>query len=50
MRRGTGTEAGSLITGLNVLGLLLALAVGLAYLRFPGLTHLSVGQLLLTAF
>ena len=47
---GLALNAGSLITGLNVLGLLLALAVGLAHLRFPGLTHLSVGQLLLTAF
>ena len=47
---GLAFNAGSLITWLNVLGLLLALAVGLASLRFPGLTRLSVGQLLLTAF
>ena len=47
---GLAFNAGSLISWLNALGLLLALAVGLAYLRFPGLTRLSVGQLLLAAF
>ena len=47
---GLSLNTGSLITWLNVLGLLLALAVGLAYLHFPGLLRLSVGQLLLTAF
>lgn len=47
---GLALNTGGLITGLNVLGLLLALALGLAYLHFPGVTHLSAGQLLLSAF
>jgi Domain of unknown function (DUF4173) len=47
---GLTLNTGSLITILNASGLLLSLALGLAYLRFPGLTHLSAGQVLLAAF
>jgi Domain of unknown function (DUF4173) len=51
---GLTLNAGDLITALNVLGLLISLALGLAYLHFPNLhspnlMKLSVGQMLLTA-
>lgn len=46
---GVAVRDGTLMTGLNLLGLFTALSLGAAYLRFPGLTRLSVGGVLLTA-
>ena len=40
---------GPLMDGLNLLGLFTALGLGIAHLRVPGLTRLSVGQMLLVA-
>jgi Domain of unknown function (DUF4173) len=45
---GLALRDGPLMTGLNLLGLLLAAALGLSYLRLPGLPTLSVGRLLQT--
>ena len=39
---------GSLMTGLNALGLLTALGLGAAFLRLPGLTRLGTGGMLLS--
>ena len=45
---GLTVRDGDLMLGLNLLGVLVATTVGAAYLRFPGLTRLGVGGLLLT--
>ncbi|WP_407570155.1 DUF4153 domain-containing protein [Deinococcus altitudinis] len=43
---GVAVRDGLLMGGLNLLGLFTALGLGAAYLRFPGLTRLSVGGVL----
>ena len=47
---GLSVRDGALMTGLNGLGLLTAFGFGAAFLRFPGLTRLSVGNVLLAGF
>ncbi|WP_424951180.1 DUF4153 domain-containing protein [Deinococcus sp.] len=46
---GLALRDGALMSGLNLLGLFAAVGIGAGYLRFPGLTRLSVGGVLLAA-
>ncbi|MGY2894215.1 DUF4153 domain-containing protein [Deinococcus sp. UYEF24] len=46
---GVAVRDGALMGWLNLLGLFMALSLGASYLRFPGLTRLSVGGILLAS-